>query len=120
MKLEGKNGLGKILQIDLWISMCIGGITLLFLPLIIHTLHKHFDLFVIIIYPCGALFLIMIYYFIGLFKSIENNNSFDNKNVIRMKKSMPISFIISLLVVIDLLISIFVYVNVNAKIFKLL
>ena len=109
MKLEGKKGLGKILQIVLWIAMIIGSVTLIFLPYIINVLHKHFDLFVIIIYPCGILLLIMVYYFIEIFKSLEDNNPFDIKNVIRMKKSMIICFIISLLVIIDFLITIFVY-----------
>jgi len=109
MKIEGIKGLGKILQIVLWIGMVLGSITLITLPLIINILHKHFDLFIIIIYPCGILFLIMTYYFIEQFKTLENDEPFDMINVIRLKKSMIICSIISLLTLIDLFISTFIY-----------
>ena len=109
MKLEGKKGLSKIIQIVLWIGIIIGIITLIALPFILLHLNKHLDIFVLLIYPCGILFIIMAYYFIEMFKSIELDNAFNHKNTIKLKKSMNICFLISLLTAIDFLITLFVY-----------
>ena len=61
------------------------------------------------IYPCGILFLCIVYQFVNLFKTLSDNTPFCNENVIRLRKGMIFSFIISILILIALLLAIFAY-----------
>ena len=106
MKNNLKN-LGLTLKIILQIFSVLGIIFLLGLYSITKLLNLHFDLFVIMIYPCGICFLYLVYQFINLFDSLKNNNPFCHENVKRLINSMLCSFIICILVLIALIISMF-------------
>ena len=109
MKVKGNNGIGSLLKIFLQICMVIGALLLVFLYFILKANNLHFDWFTVMIYPCGILFLGLIYQFVGLFNSLKENNPFCNANVIKLNRGMIISFIISVLIVIALCFSIFLY-----------
>ena len=93
MKNNLKN-LGLTLKIILQIFSILGIIFLLGLYSITKLLNLHFDLFVIMIYPCGISFLYLVYQFINLFGSLKNNNPFCHENVKRLSNSMVCSLII--------------------------
>jgi len=109
MKVKGKNSIGSLLKVFLQICMVIGTLILVFLYSILKAYNLHFDLFSVMIYPCGILFLALIYQFVGLFNSLKESNPFCNDNVIKLNRGMVISFIISALIVIALCFSIFLY-----------
>ena len=109
MKIFGKNGIGNILKILLQVSMIVGIIILILLYWLVGLFNLHFDLFILIIYPCGISFLYLVYQFIGLFDSLKVNNPFCPDNVKRMKNGMISSYIISILIFLALLVSIFLY-----------
>lgn len=109
MKVEGKKSIGSLLKILLQICMVIGALLLVFLYSILKAFNLHFDLFVVMIYPCGIFFLALIYQFVGLFNSLKENKPFCNDNVIKLNRGMIISFVISALIVIALCFSIFLY-----------
>lgn len=109
MKIEGEKSIGSLLKIVLQVCMVLGGIILVCLYPILKYFNLHFDLFTIMIYPCGIGLLLLIYQFIGLFNSLKENNPFCHDNVIRLNKSMIVSFVISILIVIALCFSIFLY-----------
>lgn len=109
MKITGEKGMACILKIMLQIAMILGGILLVLLPWFVNIFNLHFDLFIILIYPCGISFLYIVYQFIGLFNSLKVNNPFCIDNVKRMKNGMRASYLISLLIFIALFMSIFVY-----------
>lgn len=109
MKIFGNKGIGNILKIILELSMTIGVIFLIMLYFITKWLSLNFDLFIAMIYPCGISFLLLIYQYIGLFDTLKLHNPFCQENVKRMKISMFLSFIISLLVAIATLLTIFTY-----------
>lgn len=100
---------GKIIKIVLEIFSIIGILILLFLYSITKVIGIHYDLFIIFIYPCGVCFLYLVYEFIKLFDSLENNKPFCKDNIKRFKISMHLSFIISLLILIALVICNYVY-----------
>jgi len=109
MNIKGNKGIGSLLKIFLQICMVIGVLLLVFLYSILKANNLNFDLFTIMIYPCGILFLGLIYQFVGLFNSLKENNPFCNDNVIKLNRGMVIAFIISALIVIALCFSIFLY-----------
>lgn len=109
MKIKGKNSVGSLLKVFLQICMVVGGLLLVFLYSILKVYNLHFDLFVVMIYPCGILFLALIYQFVGLFNSLKENNPFCNDNVIKLNRSKNISFMISALIIVALCFSIFLY-----------
>ena len=109
MKITGERGIGNLLKVILQISLIIGIIILIGLYSITKIVNIKFDLFIIMIYPCGISLLLLMYQFVGLFNSLKHNNPFCLENVQRMKKGMISSFIISLLIAIALLLTIFLY-----------
>ncbi len=109
MKVKGNNSVGSVLKFFLQICMVIGVLLLIFLYPILKSYNLHFDLFVVMIYPCGILFLGLIYRFVGLFNSLKENNPFCNDNVIKLNSGMIISFMIAALIMIALCFSIFLY-----------
>ncbi len=109
MKLDGKFGIGNILKVFLEICMVVLITNLLLLFQIVNFLKLKFDLFIVMIYPCGICFLALIYQFIKLFDSLKNNKPFSNDTIKRFNNSQIICFIISLLVFIALFLLIFVY-----------
>lgn len=103
MKVKGKNGIGSLLKILLWIGMIIGGMALLFLCPMFYWLDIKFDWFLLMIYPCGVCFFIFMYQFIGLFQMLEMNSPFCRKTISYLNKSMWLSYIISGLIFVALI-----------------
>ncbi len=99
--------LGSALKIILQVFSVLGIIFLLGLYSITKLLNLHYDLFIIMIYPCGICFLYLVYQFINLFDSLKNNNPFCHENVKRLNNSMVCSLLICILVLIALLVSLF-------------
>ena len=102
-------GLSNIIKIVLEIIIGIGCLVLLFLYPLTKYLGIHYDLFIIMVYPCGITFLFLVYQFVKLFDTLKNKIPFCSENVKRFKNSMYSSIIISILIIGALLISIFVY-----------
>lgn len=109
MIVKGKNGIGRLLKILLWIGLSFGILGLLFLGPIFYWFNIQFDWFVVMVYPCGICFLIFMYQFIGLFQMLEMNSPFCGKTLNYLNKSMYLSYIISGLIFIALLIMVFGY-----------
>ena len=112
MHVSKKNKLyniGNILRLFLTMFLVFGILVLLFLYPITKLVNIHFDLFTIMVYPCGIAFLYLVFEFIKLFKSIEDNNPFCMNNVKILKENIYISIIISVLVFISFLVSTILY-----------
>lgn len=110
MKVLGNKGLGKVLKIFLIALFIIAIPTLIGLPFIMyHISNKMYSM--VIVYPNGVLMLMIMYEVISLFKSLEDNNPFCYRNVGILKKCSIISFIMSILWVLDLIFMIFIIHN---------
>lgn len=102
--------LGKFIKIFLIIGMIISVPLIIVSPFLLnHTSKSMYSMF--IIYPNGLLILIFIYQFVKLFKSLEDNNPFNDDNVKILKISGIISLITSIMWIIDLLFMILVIKN---------
>lgn len=101
--------LGKYLVLFLKAFNVLSIIFLLLLYFIVKKVGIHFDWFIMMIYPCGICFIYIVHEFILMFETFKENEPFNSDNIERLKKSMKVCFIISLLVVIALLINIFLY-----------
>ena len=102
--------LGRILRITLIIILILSIPTIIVLPFLLN--HNYSIIYsMLIIYPNGLLMLGIMYNFIKLFKSLEINNPFNYDNVKVLKNTGNISFIMSILWIIDLLIMIFLIRN---------
>lgn len=112
MSILGKNGLGNLLKIILICSFILGIPLIVVMPFLLnHVNNVYASMF--IIYPNGILMLGIVYQFIKLFKSLEDNNPFNYTNVKIMKVTGIISFIMSILWIIDLLFMIFIMHNMH-------
>ncbi len=110
MQITGKNGLGKTLKIVLIIGFIIMIPAIIISPLLLHhTRNSIYSMF--IIYPNGILFLGIVYQFIKLFKSLEDNKPFTTSNVSILRKTSFITLAMSILWLIDLLFMIIVMKN---------
>ncbi len=110
MQITGKNGLGKTLKIVLIIGFIIMIPAIIISPLLLHhTRNSIYSMF--IIYPNGILFLYIVYQFIKLFKSLEDNKPFTTSNVSILRKTSFITLAMSILWLIDLLFMIIVMKN---------
>ena len=102
--------LGRILRITLIIILILSIPTIIVLPFLLN--HNYSIIYsMLIIYPNGLLMLCIMYNFIKLFKSLEINNPFNYDNVKVLKNTGNISFIMSILWIIYLLIMIFLIRN---------
>jgi len=103
----------KLITVSKYVKYLLRGfalvsiLVLLSLYFVVKAINIHFDLFICMIYPCGICFLYLVYQFIKLFDTLSNNKPFCYENVVRLKNSMVTCFVISILVLISLLISIF-------------
>lgn len=113
MKVFGNRGLGAILKVMLQISLVLGVILLLAFPYILHLVHEKWNIFWTIIIPCGLLCLVIIYEFTLMFKSLEEDNPFNEKNVIRLKVTMWSAFGLAVLFLIEALLAGFIYTERN-------
>ncbi len=110
MQILGDKGLGKFLRILLIVGFVISIPVIITSPFLLnHTRSRIYSMF--IIYPNGVLMLGIIYQFITLFKSLEKNNPFTYENVNILKVTGVISFIMSILWLIDLLFMILIIRN---------
>ena len=102
--------IGKFIKIFLIIGIIISVPLIIISPMLLnHTSKSMYSMF--IIYPNGLLILIFAYQFIKLFKSLEDNNPFNDDNVKTLKISGIISLITSIMWIVDLLFMIFVIKN---------
>ena len=102
--------IGKFIKIFLIIGIIISVPLIIISPMLLnHTSKSVYSMF--IIYPNGLLILIFAYQFIKLFKSLEDNNPFNDDNVKTLKISGIISLITSIMWIVDLLFMIFVIKN---------
>lgn len=104
------NKLGKTLKILLIVM------TIIFIPLVIMTPHllahnKSIIYTSIVVYPNGILMLAVIYQFIKLFKSLEQNKPFTLENVKILKTTSILSLVMSILWILDLLFILIVVKN---------
>lgn len=99
----------KILNIVLRISLVVGTILLLTLWKWLELLNIKFNLLVFLIYPAGILFLGLIIQFIKLFNQFNAEKSFHLTTVRHLKNASRISFVISIITFLALLLSIFIY-----------
>lgn len=98
--------LGKILNIVLTIGFVCFIPVFLLSPFMLK--NNYSDLYsALFIYPNGCLMLIIIIQFMRLFRSLENDNPFTNKNVSILYHTGIISFIMSFIWIIDLILMIF-------------
>lgn len=110
MNILGKKGLGNKLKVLLIIGFVLATLVVIYLPFLLsHSDNIFYSM--IIIYPNGILLLGIIYQFIKLFKSLEDNNPFNYENVKTLKVTSCISLIMSLLWLIDLLVMVFLMHN---------
>ena len=93
--------LGKVLKIFLVIAFILAIPAIIGLPFIMNHMNRVNAM--IIIYPNGILMLGFVYQFIGMFKSLEENNPFNFNNVKLLKRSGYISLVLSILWLFDLL-----------------
>jgi len=93
--------LGKVLKIFLVIAFILAIPAIIGLPFIMNHMNRVNAM--IIIYPNGILMLGFVYQFIGMFKSLEENNPFTFNNVKLLKRSGYISLVLSILWLFDLL-----------------
>ena len=111
MQITGKKGLGKLLKIILIVGFFLAIPTIIASPkLLHHTRNSMYSAF--IIYPNGVLMLGIIYQFIKLFKSLEDNKPFTIKNVNILKTTSIISLTMSVLWLIDL----FLWISIKSEI----
>ena len=104
------NKLGKYLKILLVVGFVIFIPSIIISPFLLnHTSKTIYSMF--IIYPNGLLMSIIIYEFIKLFKSLEDNNPFNYENVKTLKTTSVVSLIMCILWFIDLLFMVFIIKN---------
>ena len=110
MQITGKKGLGKILRIVLIVGFIISIPLIITSPILLH--HTRNSIYsALIIYPNGLLMLGIIYEFIKLFKSLEDNKPFTSKNIKILKNTSIISLAMSILWILDLLFMILIMKN---------
>ena len=109
MQKKKTKTIATVISLLLKICIGIGIILLLALWKILEGLNIKFDLLVFLIYPCGILFLILVYQFIRLFKQLKIENPYTMTMVKCLKQTMWISFIIGIIIFLALLLSIFIY-----------
>lgn len=104
------NKLGKYLKILLVVGFVIFIPSIIISPFLLnHTSKTIYSMF--IIYPNGLLMSIIIYEFIKLFKSLEDNNPFNYENVKTLKTTSVVSLIMCILWFIDLLFMVLIIKN---------
>lgn len=113
MKVFGNKGLGSILKIILQLVLVGGIIFLILFPYILHFVNENWNIFWTIIDLIAILLLIIMYQFIGMFKSLEEDNPFNEENITRLKITMWSSFFVSLLFLIETILAYLIYTNRN-------
>ncbi|MBQ8132720.1 MAG: DUF2975 domain-containing protein [Bacilli bacterium] len=102
MEILGKKGLGSLLKNLLLVGFIVAIPCIIISPFLLnHTRSTFYSM--VVIYPNGILMLMIIYQFMKLFRSLENNNPFCMENVSILKKTGKISLIMSILWLFDLI-----------------
>ena len=110
MQITGKKGLGSLLKVILIVGFIVAIPCIIASPMLLH--HTRNAIYSrIIIYPNGLLMLGIVYQFIKLFKSLEDNNPFTYENVKILRITSVLSLIMSILWIIDLLIMVLIMKN---------
>lgn len=109
MKSNSPRKIVKILNILLKISLIVGVMLLLTLWKWLELLNIKLDILVFLIYPAGILFLGLVIQFIKLFNQFNAEKAFHLNTVKHLKNASKISFVISIITFIGLLLAIFVY-----------
>ena len=102
MKRNKLKKVGYFVKLFLIIFLVISILVLIGLPFITKLINIHFDLFTIMIYPCGFSLLYIVILFIKMFDTLEDNKPFTMDNVRRFKSSMLLSFIIGVFVIVSI------------------
>lgn len=113
MKVFGNKGLGAILKVILQICLVLGVILLFIFPYILHLIQEEWNVFWLLIGVCGIFCLTIMYEFIKMFKSLEEDNPFNENNIKRLKISMWSTFCLSILFLIEALLAGFIYTERN-------
>lgn len=87
MKVTGEKGLGDILGRMFKICFWVGVIVLILLPFALNLLGLHLNAAALIIYPNGAVLLVIAHKFIELFDSLKNEKPFCDNNVKILKSA---------------------------------
>lgn len=110
MKITGKKSLGNTLKIVLIVGFIIAIPIIIISPELLH--HTRNSMYSrVIIYPNGLLMLGIIYQFIKLFKSLEEDKPFTLNNVIILKRTSILSLIMSIMWILDLVFMITIMKN---------
>lgn len=109
MKSNSPRKIVKILNILLKISLIVGVMLLLTLWKWLELLNIKLDILVFLIYPAGILFLGLVIQFIKLFNQFNAEKAFHLNTVKHLKNASKISFVISIITFMGLLLAIFVY-----------
>lgn len=121
MKKSKLKKVSHSVKLFLIVFSVISVLFMVLLPLITRLLNIHFDLFISMIYPCAFSILYIVVLFIRMFDSLELNNPFILDNVKRLKDSMVMCFIVSVLVLISIGFScLYVYYSTQLKVALLL
>jgi len=87
MKVTGEKGLGDILGRMFKICFWVGVIVLILLPFALNLLGLQLNAAALIIYPNGAVLLVIAHKFIELFDSLKNEKPFCDNNVKILKSA---------------------------------
>lgn len=104
------NKLGKMLKLILIIGGVLYIPAMIYCPFLLHNSKSTFHS-MIMIYPNGILMLGVIYEFIRLFRKIEDNNPFTMPTVNILKQTGVITFIMSIIWLLDLVFMITIMKN---------
>ena len=98
--------MGKILKRIVIVGMILAIPCIVLIPFL---LNNNYNVIysMIIVYPNGALMIAIAYQFLKMFDSLEKNNPFVMENVKTLRKTGYLSFTMSLLWIMDLLIMVF-------------
>ena len=110
MKLINTKTIGKILNVILIIGFILYIPCFIVSPFLLENNYNSvYSCF--LIYPNGSLMLVVIYQFIKLFKSLKNDNPFNYNNVDILLKTSYITFVMSIIWIIDLIVMTFIIHN---------
>ena len=104
------NKMGNLLKIIVIVGIVLAIPSIILVPFL---LSNNYSVFysMLIVYPNGCLMVGIAFQFLKMFKSLEKNQPFTEENVTILKRTGYLSFAMSILWIIDLLIMIFLIHN---------
>lgn len=100
---------GKILNMMLKFFIILGGIFIIGYYELLKSQNIDLSFFNSLFYPLGISFLYLVYQFTLMFQTLVNKNPFIKENISRLNNASISSFIISIIIFISILLTIFVY-----------